>query len=108
LCATPAPDGAYITLYPLLRNSEFERFRTAAGFATQSGEEAAGEAAAAVLPQLGVAVKATVEATAASAAGTILYMEGALSLQADAIAEAAESNCVESKMSIEAKLDSVM
>jgi len=55
-----------------------------------------------------VAVKATVEATAASAAGTMLYMEGALSLQADAIAEAAESNCVESKMSIEAKLDSVM
>ena len=108
LCANPAPDGAYVTLHPLLRNPEFERFRTAAGFATQSGEEAAGEAAAAVLPQLGVAVKAAVEATAASAAGTMLDMERALSLQMDAIAEAAESNRVQSKVSIESELDSVM
>jgi len=108
LCATPAPDCAYVTLHPLLRNSAFERFRTAAGFATKSGEEAAGKAAAALLPQLGVAVKAAVEATAASAAGTMLDMECALSLQADAIAEAAESNRVESKISIEAKLDPFM
>jgi len=108
LRATPAPDGAYVALHPLLRNPEFENFRTATGFAEQSGEKAAGEAAAAVLPQLGVAVKAAVEATAASSAGNMLDMERSLSLQADAIAEAAETNRVASKASIEAKLDAVM
>ena len=105
LRATPAPDGAYVALHPLPRNQDFEKFRTAMGFAEQSGEEAAGEAAAAVLPQLGVAVKAAVEATATSSAGNMLYMERSLSLQADAIAEAAETNRVAFKDSIEAKLD---
>lgn len=84
------------------------RFRSAAAFAADSGEEPAGEAAAAVLPQLGEAVKVAVEATAASAAGNMLDMERTLSLQADAIADAAEANRGESKTSLEAKLDAVM
>ena len=108
LCATSAPDGAYVTLHPLLHNCEFERFCTATGFATQSGENAAGEAAAAMFPQLGEAVKTALEATAASAAGNMLVVERALSLQAAVIAAAAQNNGVQSKMSIEAKLDSAM
>lgn len=108
LNAADAPDGAYVTRHPLLRNEEFERFRAAAGFAAESGEEAAGEAAAAVLPQLGEAVKAAAEATATSAAGNMLYMERALSLQADAVAEAAEANRVATVTDLSAKLDAVM
>jgi len=108
LCATSAPDGAYVTLHPLLHNCEFERFCTATGFATQSGENAAGEAAAAMFPQLGEAVKTALEATAASAAGNMLVVERALSLRAAVIAAAAQNNGVQSKMSIEAKLDSAM
>jgi len=32
LNAADAPDGAYVTRHPLLRNEEFERFRAAAVF----------------------------------------------------------------------------
>jgi len=108
LNAADAPDGAYVTRHPLLRNEEFERFRAAAGFVAESGEDAAGEAAAAVLPQLRKAVKAAVEATETSAAGNMLDMERALSLQADAVAEAAEASRVATATDLSAKLDAVM
>ena len=108
LNAANAPGGAYVTRHPLMRNEDFERFPVAAGFAAERGEEAAGEAAAAVLPQLGEAVKAAVEGTATSAAGNMSDMERALSLQADAVAEAAEAKRVASATDLSDKLDTVM
>jgi len=90
LDATTASEGAYASYRLLMRKPEFASIRTAAGSAAASCQKAGGEAAAEVLPQLRVEVEAAVEATSASAAGNSLHMERALSLKADAIAEASE------------------